>query len=248
MKRVRLRIGDVLKVETAVGPRYVQFLGETEHFADCIRVQTKPSSERFDSANFFCGAYFAFCFAKDAIKAGVATVVGNTPSVALPTRWRRHGVVDRDGRTVNWIVHDEHGDRYPQTALSEDEQALPIGMIWNHALLVNRLEEGWRPEFEKTMRAAQDDDLDASPPETDSMSVQHYLYVPVAGDAKNLARTLRTKGFAVEVRRSADGKQWLVLATHEMASGEEMDPTRDLLEALVRPIGGEYDGWEKRTP
>jgi hypothetical protein len=73
----------------------------------------------------------------------------------------------------------------------------------------------------------------------------HYLYLPTESDAQRAASELRQRGFRTEERLGADGVNWLVLARHDVVPTEELIvATRRIMEALVQPCGGEYDGWE----
>jgi regulator of RNase E activity RraB len=73
----------------------------------------------------------------------------------------------------------------------------------------------------------------------------HYLYAPSSEAADKIAEELRQRGFGTEVRFSAYGKNWLVLAQHEaVPSAKLIASMRLLLETLAAKAGGEYDGWE----
>jgi hypothetical protein len=75
--------------------------------------------------------------------------------------------------------------------------------------------------------------------------VRHYLYFPRREGAGRVAEELRAAGFATEEELGADGINWLVLARHDIVPSEEaMASARHFMEELVRPHGGEYDGWE----
>jgi hypothetical protein len=75
--------------------------------------------------------------------------------------------------------------------------------------------------------------------------VLHYLYFPRQEAAAATTAELRGDGFATEERRGADGINWLVLARHQIVPSEEaIARVRDVMEALARRFGGEYDGWE----
>src|SRR5690348_13786361 len=74
---------------------------------------------------------------------------------------------------------------------------------------------------------------------------QHYLYVASQEAAAQLGVQLRSRGFTTQERIAADGNSWLVLASHKIVPSEAaIAATRKLLEELVAPLSGEYDGWE----
>ncbi len=76
-------------------------------------------------------------------------------------------------------------------------------------------------------------------------TILHYLYVPDREAAAMIEDALRSRGFQTENRLGADGVNWLVLASHEAISSEELITSiRRSMEALVAKVGGEYDGWE----
>jgi hypothetical protein len=78
-----------------------------------------------------------------------------------------------------------------------------------------------------------------------SHRVNHYLYFPTQKTATAVAKILRDEGFTTEVRLGAEGTDWLVLASHNIAPSEEAIATsRKLMEGLAEKEDGEYDGWE----
>ncbi|HVC95243.1 MAG TPA: ribonuclease E inhibitor RraB [Pirellulales bacterium] len=75
--------------------------------------------------------------------------------------------------------------------------------------------------------------------------LQHYLYFQQENDAKDVANTMEEHGFSVELRRSADGMDWLVLATSQIMPTEaNVAELRLRLERIASEHSGEYDGWE----
>lgn len=80
---------------------------------------------------------------------------------------------------------------------------------------------------------------------TQPRNVRHYLYLQTKRDAQQVATGLRKHGFDIEVKRAAIGRDWLVLASHCIViTGEYIAATRQALEQMVQPLGGQYDGWE----
>lgn len=79
----------------------------------------------------------------------------------------------------------------------------------------------------------------------DQHVLRHYLYFPEEAGAASVVAELQRRGFRTEQRLGADGVNWLVLARHEIVPTEaSVLATRQTMEALVGPCGGEYDGWE----
>jgi hypothetical protein len=76
-------------------------------------------------------------------------------------------------------------------------------------------------------------------------TLAHYLYLPRREDATAAGAALRARGFRTEERLGANGVNWLVVARCEVVpSLEGIAAARTLMEQLVEPKGGEYDGWE----
>lgn len=75
--------------------------------------------------------------------------------------------------------------------------------------------------------------------------ILHYLYVPSTKAARGVAEELKRSGFRTEWRLGADGRNWLVLARHEIVpTTEVMASIRSSMYELAAQVGGEYDGWE----
>jgi hypothetical protein len=73
--------------------------------------------------------------------------------------------------------------------------------------------------------------------------VHHFLYLPTAGHAGVVARTLAREGWTTSVERSEGA--WLVIAmrTRTLTSKLVRD-TRAQLARLATEHAGVYDGWE----
>ncbi|AKJ01148.1 regulator of ribonuclease activity B [Archangium gephyra] len=126
---------------------------------------------------------------------------------------------------------------------------MPIAAIWVHDTLVSYLSEEWRPEHETGVPpprpAATTPEVPKPPDDPAPQRVQHFLYFPKAKDSKAVADQLSAQGFTVERRKSAEGKNWLVLATHTVSpESQDLDSVRDTLERLAQAHSGEYDGHE----
>lgn len=74
---------------------------------------------------------------------------------------------------------------------------------------------------------------------------RHFLYVPGAANAQKAARALRKADRQVEVETSARTGFWLVVVEQSMlVTPESIANLRREFEAVVRPLGGEYDRWQ----
>lgn len=60
-----------------------------------------------------------------------------------------------------------------------------------------------------------------------------------------MAAQLAAQGYEVTSRKSADEKNWLVLAEHHVRDAEQaLDSAREALERVAREHSGQYDGYE----
>ncbi len=76
-------------------------------------------------------------------------------------------------------------------------------------------------------------------------AMSHYLYFHTPTDAESVGKQLRGRGYRVEVRKAADGENWLALAKGDLPeTEEEMDELRNEMESLAAQHSGDYDGWE----
>lgn len=149
MSHTKLRPGDVLEVSTSDGLGYVQYIGEHDEFGGTIWALPRLVPERpadLSTLPWEAG-YFAFYPARAGVQRQFATIVGSIPLEGrmVPTRWRRAGARAGDGRVITWMVSD-HGTEIMRESLGKEELRLPVASIWNHEMLVHRLQEGWRPE------------------------------------------------------------------------------------------------------
>jgi hypothetical protein len=147
VKRKRLKTGDVLEVIVPGGVIYLHYLGKHPDYGDGIAVCPTTFAGRVEvSPELFAASYITFYPASAAVARGMAAIVGHLPSQGLPVRYRRAGA--RSGTMVEtWIIEDGQSE-VVKRRLSEEELHLPIVGIWNHAFLIQRVSEGWRPEKE----------------------------------------------------------------------------------------------------
>jgi len=249
----RARVGDVLEIVVPEGQIYLHYLGVHLDYGDGVKVcPTRFQSPVAVAENLFRDSFVVFYPARVAVTRGLAKVVGHLSSSGLPRRVRRPvGRSVKDVRT--WVIEEGIREEVKHD-LSDEELRLPLGEIWNHEFLVQRVLEGWRPEIEARGSApasVTSDDraaLDAhrgSSMQAGPHSVLHYLYFPRQQAAILAAGVLRDRGFATEERLGADSINWLVLARHEIVLSEEtIAGVRHVMEDLARQHGGEYDGWE----
>jgi len=143
----RPKSGDVLELTTPSGRIYLHYLGKHVDYGEGVAVCTAihPATPPI-GPDLFLDGYVTFYPVVAAAARGLAAVVGHLPSSGLPTRLRRPGA-RLGGEVRSWIIEDPSGEVVKQR-LSAEELRLPIAVIWNQALLTQRVAEGWRPEMD----------------------------------------------------------------------------------------------------
>ncbi len=253
----RAKPGDVLEVQTPRGLAYVQYAGKHPEYGDAIRVlpgffQTRPQDW---SALLAQEGYFTFYPVGAAVSQKLVAIASRQPippGRELPTRHRRSGWISPEGKIALWFIVDG-AQETKRTELSEEEKRLFIASMWNHAFLVGRIVDEWRPEQQTSefVVAKNPSAYEAPPPASGSAEgedapgrLAHSLYFPTQKASRAAAAELKQRGFTVVSRRGADGKSWLVLASHTPEAPEQLEALRDSLEQLAQQHSGEYDGWE----
>ena len=79
-------------------------------------------------------------------------------------------------------------------------------------------------------------------------SLDFYLYLPTKAKAASAAFQLCEHGYNSVVKRDADGKNWLCLATKNIIPDKlRIHEAQERMRALAAKHGGEYDGWESEV-
>ncbi|MFL5359040.1 ribonuclease E inhibitor RraB [Archangium sp.] len=256
-RRKRARPGDILEVQTPRGRAYVQYTGKHSEYGDAIRVL--PGFFAIRPADFMAlvsrpEAYFTFYPASAAVSQGLVEIVAGQPvpqGQVFPAVYRRAGASNRQGRVLAWMICEGTKETLVRE-LSEEQRLLSIASIWNHEALIYYLTQEWRPEQdigippERPATVAPPEEPKVQEESTDKpRHVRHYLYFATAKVGKTVAAQLATQGYEITSRKSADGKNWLVLAEHHVSpEGKELDSARESLERLAREHSGQYDGYE----
>lgn len=260
-------VGDIVEINTRAGLAYVQYTHDAGTNGEVVRVlpglyANRPSD--FAELARQKELYFVFYIMDYAIRAGQAEVVSHqsVPEWAKVYPLMRHAAAFDDfGGVIRWRIisaasHLTAEDliRTPlYTELTSEQKKLSIREIWPHAVMVRQLARGWTPERAEELRLqdvaeAQTKTAGSLHKKQDFEPMTHYLYFPDKPKAEDASAQLRERGFSVEVRKSADGKNWLALATKvPPKSGEQMEELRDELETVAAQSGGKYDGWEAST-
>ncbi len=257
-RRKKPRIGDVYELSTEAGLAYIQYTHLTEDELPLVRVlpglyDSRPGDIASLVQQREC--YFTYYVLPYALRDGDITLVSNEPiperAREFPTMRKRWGA-DEVGL---WLIgsagipHTPEGLQKMQRTrhLTTEQKRLSIDQICTHKGLVSDIVRGWTPERddefnqqaqpEKGTRKATEE-----PTESKAAQIEHFLYFRKKSNAKAAADRLRGKGWTVEVRKGADGKNWLALA-RQPAPIEDIEETGEELETLARDFDGEYDGW-----
>src|SRR5206468_4941726 len=255
-------IGDICEIKTPRGLGYVQYTHDGKHRGDLVRVLPGLFSIRptdFAELAKQRELYFIFYTLKYALRDGQAEIVSHqpVPHWAQPfplMRWP--SAHDRKGRTVAWklfsastgLTLDEHQRTPVIRKLTPEQEKLSMLELWPHPVMVRELAREWTPERAEELRqqdiAEAEDAKAMSPNDSSEQPMTHYFYFPENSNAQKAAQRLRNRGFSVEVRRGADGKHLLVLASGAPPKTEQTADHRDEMEAIAEELEGEYDGWE----
>lgn len=145
--RVRLVPGDVLELQDGNRFGYLQYLGAHEQYGDAILISPRLLPGRVAiTSELFSRGYIAFYPARVAVRQDLVRRVGHIEDhPVVPDRLRRPGAI-AERRVTNWLIEAPEGQRLV-AELSPEELLLPIGGIWNHEYLVERMKGGWQPSL-----------------------------------------------------------------------------------------------------
>lgn len=76
------------------------------------------------------------------------------------------------------------------------------------------------------------------------MNVAFHLYFPEEAKTLAAAEALKADGYEVETRPSADGVEWIAVASGSVAEND-FDAIEARMEAFARSHGGRFDGYEE---
>jgi hypothetical protein len=264
----KAQFGDIVEINTPAGLAYLQYTHNGGNMGELVRVLpglfiTRPTE--FAELAKQKELYFVFYTLTYSLRKNLAEIVSHqpVPQWAKPhplMRWP--GAQDQSGKTIAWKIFKASDPLTVEThqhtplirTLSPEQQSLSIRHLWPHPVMVRELARGWTPERAEELRIKDMAEAKASrPSQSESADVidqpmRHYLYFPKKLDAETAGRRLRERGFSVEVRKGADGDNWLALATHGTPQNAyDVEELRDEMEALAAKLRGEYDGWEIAT-
>jgi hypothetical protein len=257
----KARIGDICELKTSAGLAYIQYTHDNKSMGQLVRVlpglfDTRPAD--FATLAKCRELYFVFYTLTYALREGLAEIVSNqpVPDWAQPyplMRWSPLGGIRDPWKIFNasrQLTPEEHRRTPLIYNLTPAQEKLSIDHLWPHPVMIKELARGWTPERAEELRLqdiaeAKKRKTSSVPDKTAFDTMRHYLYFAKKPNAEQVGELLRSRGFTVEVRKGADGKNWLTLAAKAAPlNGEQMDQLRDEMEAIASQFGGEYDGWE----
>jgi hypothetical protein len=256
--KLKPQIGDICELKTPIGLAYAQYTHHTKNMGHLVRILPGTYSTRPDLALLAKQKelYFVFYALEYALRAKEAEIVLNeeVPEWAkkYPLMRKAGGLTDAEGRTLNWTIApadklstvvDLH-EALQVRGLTPEQRTLSVYALSPHTALARDIARGWLPERDEELSLLARKAKKASTPKSETETkLEHFLYFPKQTQAKEAARRIEARGWRVEVRRGADGVNWLVLAKQPVSTSDDVEKTRSELERLAGELHGEYDGW-----
>jgi len=147
-----LAVGDVLEISCDGSFAYASYAGKHSRLGEAIWLIPKslPSPPASWEALFAEDGYFVFYAVQAAISGKDVRRVGFALDAMHPVPTIVRTIVNRDasGKVLSWLITDGAALRQPRQSseLTAEERQLPIGSIWNHKLLCERIAERWKPD------------------------------------------------------------------------------------------------------
>lgn len=258
------KIGDIYEVAVLSGLAYFQCTHDSCVMGYLVRVLPGIYPNRPTAFALFAlqkELYFIFLPLAQALHKREIKLISNQPIPdwvkPFPTMRKVAGRT-RDGSVTGWYIGnglrlyavDEMKQALHVRELTPEQKKLSITQLWPVSTLASQIQRGWLPERNQELeeedrkagsknRAEQDKAMAQS----ETRFIDHYLYFSKRDNAEKAASPLRSKGWIVEVKIGADGKNWLVLAKQPAPIKENIEEVRDELERLAKDFSGEYDGW-----
>jgi len=150
----RLKLGDIVEVATGSGLAYAQYTQKHNQYGVLISIFPGIYADRPESFEDIAAKnpqFHCFLLLGLAVKRGYVSVVGNVPVNAQlrPFPIFRSGLVDVNGKVETWWLWDGESE-WRVGQLTAEQKTLSILGIWNHALLVERIEDGYTPDQDST--------------------------------------------------------------------------------------------------
>ena len=153
MNRTRPKIGDVIEIQTPKGFAYAQYTYKHDappKYGALIRVLPGLYQERPDDFKKIVeleSQFITFFPLGSACNRGIVQIVGNEDipdsEKLFPTF--RSGTPNREGKVETWWLWDGEKE-WKVGKLAPGMEKYPIRGVWNDALLIQRIVEGWSHE------------------------------------------------------------------------------------------------------
>lgn len=150
-QRRRVRIGDVVEIQTAKGLAYAQYTHDVPRYGALIRVlpgfhERRPSS--FAALVEQREQFVVFFPLGAAVWRRIFVIAANEPVPEAAQHFplfRCAGAINRNGKVLNWWLWDGNRE-WRVDSLTLEQRRHPEAEIWNDTLLIKRIEEGYTPE------------------------------------------------------------------------------------------------------
>jgi|SRR5882762_10347375 len=149
----RPKIGDIIEIPTSKGLAYAQYTHQHPQFGGLIRVFETLFQQRPDDFISLVNGpvrFSTFFPLRAAVSKGIFKVVEHhgvaDPNRAFPVF--RSGIADPKTKKVAvwWLWDGQREWRVGE--ITPEQRKLPLRSTWNDTMLVQRIEEGWRPEID----------------------------------------------------------------------------------------------------
>ena len=147
---MKIKVGDIVEIKTSRGLAYAIFTHKHPRYGVLLRVfdgffESRPSDLAIlASRDVSMEALFPL---QAAVDRGNVGIVGNlsVPLILSEFPTFRAGMVHPlTGKVKDWWLWNGT-EEWRIGELSNDQRNLPIRGVWNDTLLIQRLENGWRP-------------------------------------------------------------------------------------------------------
>lgn len=147
----RVQIGDIIEIPTGKGLAYAQYTHQHSQMGGLIRVFDELFSSRPSNLSKVVNGpvrFSTFLPIKTAVNRGIFNVVGHYDVAPQNTPFPlfRNGNSDPKTKKVAawWFWDGEKSWKVGE--ITPEQRKMPIRGVWNDTLLIQRIEEDWRPE------------------------------------------------------------------------------------------------------
>jgi hypothetical protein len=148
----RTKIGDIVEISTSLGYAYAQYTHKNPQYGALLTVLPGFYNQRPENFEDIVGGtprFLCFFLLAAAVNQKMVSVVDHrpVPEAARAFPIFRAGQIDFcTGTVANWWLWDGVTE-WPVLELDDEQKRFPVRGIWNHAILVERLESGFSDEM-----------------------------------------------------------------------------------------------------